>query len=74
MLKIVQTDRPPRDRIEEDKIFSASGLDIDFKVHDCMDEDKLIEICQDADAIIVAYAPITKKVFLQGCIFTCFYL
>lgn len=62
MLKIVQTDRPPKDRIEEDKIFSASGLDIDFKVYDCMDEDKLIELCHDADAIIVAYAPITKKV------------
>lgn len=62
MFKVIQTDRPAGDRIEEDNVFNNSGLDINFETYDCMDEAKLIELCADADAIVVAYAPITKKV------------
>lgn len=62
MIKVIQTDSPAADRLEEDHVFQGSGREIDFTSYDCMDEDRLVEICTGADALIVAYAPITSRV------------
>lgn len=61
-LQIVQTDQPASDRHIEDAVFSASGLSLSFDAHRCSDEDSLMRICADADAIITAYAPVTRRV------------
>lgn len=62
MFKIVQTDRPFSDRLEEERVFNNSGLEISFTTYDCMDEAELKKICADADGLIVAYAPISASV------------
>lgn len=61
-LQIVQTDEPASDRLVEDEVFSASGLPLSFAIHSCSDEDSLVRICADADAVITAYAPVTRRV------------
>lgn len=62
MFKVIQTDRPAKDREEEDKIFNNCGLDIAFETKECMEEAELAKICADADALIAAYAPLTSRV------------
>lgn len=47
----------------EEKFFADRG--IEFRIEDCMTEEKVIEKCKDADAILSVYAPITEKVISQ---------
>ncbi|MFC4025184.1 C-terminal binding protein [Oceanobacillus longus] len=47
----------------EEAFFADKG--IEFRIEDCMTEEKVIEKCKDADAILSVYAPITEKVISQ---------
>ena len=67
--QIVQTDSPASDRVVEDEVFAASGLPCSFDAYDCNDESSLIRVCTDADAVITAYAALTRNVLdaMQRC-------
>jgi D-3-phosphoglycerate dehydrogenase len=71
---VVQTDRGASDRVTEDRVFAASGLDISFLRYECASEEDLIRLCSAADALIVAYAPVTARVLdrLPSCVIVAF--
>ena len=62
MFVVVQTDAAASDRVVEDAVFAASGLDIEFRRVECRTEDDVLAACVDADAVIPAYAPFTRRV------------
>ena len=66
---VVQTDAAASDRVVEDGVFAACGLDVDFRRCECASEDDVIAHCADADAVIPAYAPLTARVLdeLERC-------
>jgi D-3-phosphoglycerate dehydrogenase / 2-oxoglutarate reductase len=71
---VIQTDRGASNRAIEDRVFAASGLDISFFKYECASEEELIELCSGADALIVAYAPVTERVLdrLPSCVTVAF--
>jgi D-3-phosphoglycerate dehydrogenase len=71
---VIQTDRGASDRVTEDEVFEGSGLDISFLKYECATEQELIELCSEADALIVAYAPVTAHVLdrLPSCVIVAF--
>jgi D-3-phosphoglycerate dehydrogenase len=71
---VIQTDRGASDRVTEDAVFEASGLDISFLQYECESEDDLIEFCAQADALMPAYAPLTARVLdrLPSCVIVAF--
>jgi D-3-phosphoglycerate dehydrogenase / 2-oxoglutarate reductase len=71
---VVQTDRPASDRVTEDAVFEESGLGISFLQYESATEDEVIERCLGADALIVAYAPVTERVLdqLPSCVIVAF--
>lgn len=61
-LTVIQTDWGVADRWVEDEVFARSGLTVDFQMKELRTEAGVIDRCADADALIVAYAPITRRV------------
>ena len=59
-MKVIITDCDHKDIKMETSVFNEA--DIEFELKQCHTEDDLIEQCQDADAFIIQYAHITKKV------------
>jgi D-3-phosphoglycerate dehydrogenase len=59
---VIQTDWGAANRTVEDDVFRQSGLAIDFRMRELRTECEVIEECAEADALIVAYAPITRRV------------
>lgn len=59
-MKIIITDCDHKDIDIETKVLNTAG--IDFELKQCHSEEDLINQCKDADAFIVQYAKITKKV------------
>ena len=59
---VVQTDAAASDRVVEDGVFAACGLDVDFRRCECASEDDVIAHCADAHAVIPAYAPLSARV------------
>ncbi len=74
MFTVIQTDRGASDRVVEDAVFEASGLNISFLKYECEAEQELIELCSGADAVIPAYAPLTERVLdhLPSCVIVAF--
>ena len=62
MFAVVQTDWGASDSRVEDSVFAQSGLSVDFQMKQLHTEAEVIEQCAHADALIVAYAPITRRV------------
>jgi D-3-phosphoglycerate dehydrogenase len=60
--RVLETDRPDRRRVEGDEVLADSGLFIDHRHFQWQDEDHVIESCAEADALLVAYAPLTRRV------------
>jgi len=71
---VVQADHGASDRVVEDAVFEASGLDISFLQYECETEQELIEFCSGADAVIPAFAPLTERVLdhLPSCVIVAF--
>ncbi|HJW74209.1 MAG TPA: C-terminal binding protein, partial [Thermoleophilia bacterium] len=71
---MIQTDRGASDRLAEDAVFEASGLDISFLQYECESEEDLIELCSQADALMPAYAPLTARVLnrMPSCVIVAF--
>ncbi len=59
-MKIIITDCDHQNVDIEKKIIADAGIEMELK--QCHTEDDLIEQCQDADAFINQYAPITRRV------------
>ena len=59
-MKVIITDCDHKDIDIETKVLNDAGLN--FELKQCHSEDDVITQCQDADALIVQYAHITKKV------------
>lgn len=59
-MKIIITDCDHKDIDIETKVLNNAGLN--FELKQCHSEEDVILQCQDADALIVQYAKITKKV------------
>lgn len=59
-MKIIITDCDHKDINIETKVLNDAGLN--FELKQCHSEEDVILQCQDADALIVQYAKITKKV------------
>ncbi len=59
-MKVIITDCDHADIDIETKILNTAN--IDFELKQCKTEDDVINQCQDADAFIIQYARITKKV------------
>lgn len=59
-MKVIITDCDHKDIDIETKVLNGAGLN--FELKQCHSEDDVITQCQDADALIVQYAHITKKV------------
>jgi D-3-phosphoglycerate dehydrogenase len=74
MFTVIQTDRGASDRVAEDAVFDASGLDISFLQHECETERDLIDLCSQADAVMPAYAPLTARVLdeMHSCVIVAF--
>lgn len=66
--KVVVTDWEYADLRFEEKVFQAYE-EIELVPAQCRTEEDLIRVCQDADALINQYAPITRRVIesLQNC-------
>jgi len=62
---LTDTDAPPAD-IEREEL---AGLDVDLLELYSFDEDEILEACRDADAILVQYAQITRRIIeeLEKC-------
>lgn len=60
-MKVVVTDYWYESLENEKRILSALN-DVDFEAHHCKDEDTLCDLVKDADAVIVQFAPITRRV------------
>jgi D-3-phosphoglycerate dehydrogenase len=58
--KVVVTDFSFPDLSTEEQILSAAGCE--FSGRQCRAEAELVELCQEADAVITQYAPITSAV------------
>lgn len=58
-MKIIITDCDHKDINIETKVLNDAGLN--FELKQCHSEEDVILQCQDADALIVQYAKITKK-------------
>lgn len=59
-MKVIITDCDHKDIDIETKVLNTAG--INFELKQCTNEEDLINQCKDADAFIVQYAKITKKV------------
>lgn len=59
-MKVIITDCDHKDINIETEVFNKAG--VDFELKQCHTEDDLINQCKDADAFVVQYAHITKKV------------
>ena len=59
-MKVIITDCDHKDIDIESEVFHKAG--VDFELKQCHTEDDLISQCGDADAFIVQYAHITKRV------------
>jgi D-3-phosphoglycerate dehydrogenase len=62
---LTDTDTPPAD-IEREEL---AGLDVDLVELYSFDEDEILEACRDADAVLVQYAKITRRIIeaLEKC-------
>jgi D-3-phosphoglycerate dehydrogenase / 2-oxoglutarate reductase len=60
-MKVVITDWDFENLFYEEKVF-MNYPEIEFVSGKCRTEDKVLELCHDADAIINQYAPITRRV------------
>jgi D-3-phosphoglycerate dehydrogenase / 2-oxoglutarate reductase len=60
--RVIQTDWGAADSLVEDAVFDASGLVVDFEMKELRTEAEVIDQCAEADALIVAYAPVTRRV------------
>ena len=74
MFTVIQTDRGASDRVMEDAVFEECGLDVSFLKYECASEEDLIELCSQADALMVAYAPVTANVLdrMPACVIVAF--
>ena len=64
MMKVIITDCDHDNIDMETKILNTAQ--IDFELKQCHSEEDVISQCQDADALIVQYAHITKKRFMDA--------
>ena len=67
--RVVITDFGDADNDIEARVLEESGLDVELVRQNCRVADELIPLVADADALIVQFAPITRKVIesLQRC-------
>ncbi|CBL06772.1 hypothetical protein MHY_20910 [Megamonas hypermegale ART12/1] len=62
-MKIIITDCDHKDINIETKVLNDASLN--FELKQCHSEEDVILQCQDADALIVQYAKITKKLWIH---------
>ncbi len=63
MAKVMITDHSFPSTDPEKEILGKAGIDLELVVPNCKTDTDVIEKCTDADALLVQWAPITRRVF-----------